>query len=145
MDADDAPTSRWQSIRDRLQSAGVAAPAQIASAGTIVQGDPEEGRPRVGIWLWPDNESPGELENFVASMIPGADSVWPLAQDYIARIPEGDRKFASGKVLRAEVYAWLAARKEPRQMGSAINAHDLDINVERCQTFLSWLRELFGE
>ena len=107
-------------MRDRLDKAGVGVPSAIHPDGTIIEENLEEGLPRIGVWLWPDNESPGELENFVASMIPGADSVWPLAQDYIARIPEGDRKFASGKVLRAEVYAWLAARKEPRQMGSAI-------------------------
>ena len=82
--------------------------------------------PRVGIWLMPDNQSLGELEDFVAQMIPDNDPVWPLSQDYISRIPEEHREFAENKTSTAEVYAWLATREDPRQMGAAIGARDLE-------------------
>ena len=76
--------------------------------------------PRVGIWLMPNNKVPGELEEFVASMIPDGDPVWPLAKDYVDRIPTKHRKFSDRKILRAKVHSWLATRTEPRKMGAAI-------------------------
>ena len=92
----------------------------------------------------PDNVSSGELEDFVVQMIPSNDVVWPLSQAYIDKIPEADRKFAKGKIQRAKVHAWLAAREHPRRMGSAIGVGDLDINVEVSKKFVTWLRELFS-
>ena len=52
---------------------------------------------RIGIWLMPDNRSTGELEDFVGSMIPSADPVWPRAEAFIDGIPPSDRKFAPSK------------------------------------------------
>ena len=92
----------------------------------------------------PGNYSDGELEDFVAGMIPPADPVWPLAEQYIDGIPEEHRKFSEGKIVRAKVHAWLAARGRPRQMGTAIEAGDLDTNVAQAQAFIEWLRNLFG-
>ncbi len=93
----------------------------------------------------PDNVSPGELEDFVAQMIPGTDPVWPLSQDYIEGIPPKDRRFAEGKTLRAKVHAWLATREDPRQMGSAIGAGDLQVDGDLCKRFICWLKRLFGQ
>ena len=100
--------------------------------------------PRVGIWLMPDNQSLGELEDFVAQMIPDNDPVWPLSQDYIDRIPEEHREFNENKTSTAEVYAWLATREDPRQMGAAIGTRDLDIDGDLCTRFTAWLDMLFG-
>ena len=134
--------SRWQAVADKLRSAGIQQPpATPARNGTIID---VVGKPRVGVWLMPDNASCGELENFFADMIPPGDPVWPLSKAYIGGIPEKHRKFAQGKILRAKVHAWLAARKKPRPMGLAIKARDLDVNVANSREFLAWLRRLFG-
>ena len=140
VDANDSVESRWQAVSGSLAEAGIRLPAAPEQSGTIVDGEP-----RVGIWLMPHNQSPGELEDFVEKMIPPADLVWPRAQSYIDGIPESDRKFAPGKILRARVHAWLAAREEPRQMGQAVMARDLNVDVAICQEFLCWLRRLFHE
>ncbi len=139
MDANDDLYARWRSVVGRLRDANIQPPNAPAPNGTII-----EGNPRVGVWLMPDNKSPGELEDFVERMIPCDDTVWPLSQDYIDRIPKADRKFAEGKTLRAKVHAWLAAREHPRRMGSAIGAGDLDADVEVSKRFTGWLRELFA-
>lgn len=143
-DANDDIDARWQAVADRIRRAGlgIEPPTHPDPAGTII---PEAARrPRVGIWLMPDNWSPGEIEDFVAAMIPPDDSVWPLAQEYIDGIPEADRKFKDGKAQRARVHAWLAAREEPRRMGLAVGAGDLDVNVPLCQSFADWLQRLFA-
>ena len=144
-DANDEIANRWASITnatresERLRLANVELPARPVPNGAVI-----ECHPRVGIWLMPDNRSPGELEDFVAKMIPSKDTVWPLAQNYIDGIPAADRKFAEGKIPRAKVHAWLAARESPRQMGTAIRACDLDTKVALCQSFADWLRRLFA-
>ena len=140
VDANDDLRSRWQAVTDRLRSAGIQPPADPAPGGTIIDVDD---KPRVGVWLMPDNESPGELEDFIARMIPPGDPVWPLSEAYIDDIPEEFRRFAQGKIPRAKVHAWLAARERPRPMGSAIAAGDLDTNAANSLGFLEWLRKLF--
>ena len=138
VDANDNLQSRWQAVEGRLQAAGITLPAGPAVGGTII-----DGRPRVGVWLMPDNESPGELEDFIAEMIPSGDPVWPLSETYIDSIPENHRKFAAGKILRAKVHAWLAARERPRPMGLAIGTRDLKTDGTDTQRFVDWLRKLF--
>ena len=142
LDADDHPSNRWNSVSDRLRSAGIRAPGTPDPNGTIIS--PAAGTPRIGVWMMHDNQSPGELEDFVATMVPDGDPVWPLSRDYIDGIPVGDRKFASGKTLRARIHAWLAARDRPRQMGAAIEALDLDIDGDLCTRFTDWLGRLFA-
>ena len=145
VDANNNVASRWQAVRDKLRKVGVELPATIDSTGAIIEGDPGVGRPCVGVWLMPDNTLPGELEDFVAAMIPKDDRVWPLSQGYVGDIPEDHRKFTPGKTRRAEVHAWLAVRKDPRLMGVAIRARDLDVDGPGCRSFVDWLRRLFRE
>ncbi len=141
VDADTDPDAQWRSVSDRLQTLRITAPSSPHPDGTII--DDVDGMPRIGVWLMPDNQSPGELEDFVAQMIPGGDPVWPLSQDYIDGIPVRDRKFTHRKTLRAKIYAWLASREDPCQMGLAIRALDLDIDGDLCTRFSNWLNRLF--
>ena len=137
-DANNFPDRRWQAIANRLRKANIEPPPALEPDGTVI-----EGTPRVGIWLMPDNRLTGELENFIEQLIPADDRVWPLAQTYIDGIPEADRKFSAGKIERARIHAWLAARKEPRKMGASIGYGDLDATVPLAMSFTAWLRRLF--
>ncbi len=145
VDANDDREARWRAVTDRLRNEGVQVPTTIPAEGVIIEQMPQERLPRVGVWLMPDNASAGELEDFVAAMIPEGDPVWPRSKGYVADIPEGDRKFTEGKTRRAEVHAWLAVREAPRRMGAAIGTQDLAVDVPVCRTFVDWLRRLFGE
>ena len=138
-DANTHPRQRWQEIIEQLRRVGVDPPPQIEPAGAIVQHSP-----KVGIWLMPDNEEPGQLEDFIEKLIPQGDPVWPRARHYIDEIPVADRKFTPNKVSRAQIHAWLATRAEPRKMGTAIRALDLDANAPVAEGLVGWLRELFG-
>ena len=89
----------------------------------------------------PDNGSPGELEDFVQTMLPKGDPVWPSAEAYIDGIAEEHRKFGK-KVLRAKVHAWTATRKQPGLMGAAIREGDLEIDGAPVGKFADWLRQV---
>lgn len=142
VDANENPVGRWQAVARQLQHAGFDPPPNAAREGTVIDGS--HGRPRVGIWLMPDNVAAGQLEDFIRELIPEGDLVLPRASDYIEDIPEGERKFKPQKIQGAIVHAWLAAREEPRKMGTAIRARDLDANAVPAEEFVAWLRRLFG-
>ena len=137
-DANDDPGGRWDAISHRLREAEVEPPKTQPPDGTIL-----DGRPRVGVWLMPNNQKSGELEDFVQEMIPSCDPAWPLAKGYIRDIPTKARKFSAKKRSRAELHAWLATRKEPGLMGSAIERKDLQTDGLLCSAFLAWIENLF--
>ena len=139
-DGNDSPDRRWQSISDELGQAECHVPGALCDNGTVFDGPRGI---RVGVWLMPDNQRGGELEDFVAAMIPGDDPTWPRAQHYIDGIPVAERRFNPRKLTRAHVHAWLATRREPRPMGTAITARDLRHDAPIATTFVGWLRELF--
>lgn len=136
IDANNSFDARWQAVRDRLLSANVDVPDALDPKGLII-----EGIPRIGVWVMPDNSQEGQLEDFVASMIPQDDSVWPLAQQYVESIPEPDRP---STMITAQVHAWLAARSKPRPMGTAIIAGDFNTRVPQVVDLIEWLRRLFN-
>lgn len=142
LDANDDPEARWTSIRDRLSKVGVTLPEGPGPHGTIA--DDAGDLPRVGIWLMPDNVSPGALEHFVERMIPSDDAVWPLSRQYIEGIPEEHRRFKKSHSQKAKIHAWLAARETPGLlMGTAISSEDLQLDGDLVEKFVAWLQELF--
>ena len=137
-DAHDDPEARWNALRHRLADQHLNLPERPDPNGTVI-----DGSPRIGIWLWPDNQEPGELENFVEAMVPRRDGVWPLAQGYVDGIPEPERKFPPGKTLKAQLHAWLATRQTPGRMGSSIGTGELEVDGPLAERFADWLRRLF--
>ncbi len=147
VDADTIPLQNWHRVRNQIRSAQRSVspiPAQPNTAETVIPENTATGSPRVGIWIMPDNVSLGELEDFVAEMIAADDRVWPLARRYVDQIPLSERRFADNKALRAKIYAWLATREDPRQMGLAVRTQDLEVTGPLSQTFVAWLNRLFG-
>ena len=138
VDANDDLNARWNAVVARLKEENIEISGSRSPSGSIV-----ESTPRVGIWLMPDNRTPGELEDFVTEMIPDDDPIWPRARRYIDGIPEADRKFSEKKIPRARIHAWLATREDPRRMGAAIGARDLRVDGVLSTKFAEWLRRLF--
>ena len=137
-DANDDPEARWNALRHRLADQHFDLPERPDPNGPVI-----DGSPRIGIWLWPDNQEPGELENFVEAMVPRRDGVWPLAQAYVDGIPEPERRFPLGKTLKAQLHAWLATRRTPGRMGSSIGTGELEVDGPLAERFADWLRRLF--
>lgn len=143
LDANDSISDRWADVAGRLEEAGITGvPDGPEPGGVCLEGSAR--LPRVGIWVMPDNASTGELEDFVSSMVPADDPVWPLSESYIDGIPADIRQFSEKKAHRATVYAWAATREQPGRMGAAIKAGDLEVDGELAGRFLKWLERLFG-
>ena len=64
VDANDDQEARWQAVTERLGRVDVPFPSRVDPVGTIIGANNQIKRPRIGVWLMPDNVSPGELPVF---------------------------------------------------------------------------------
>lgn len=146
VDADREDNPSWPKINFRLTESNICVPPIPDPTGIVIPATDQ--RPKVGIWLMPDNQSEGELEDLVIDMIHDGDLVWPMSVKYIDQIvgkfDQKQRKFSDRKTNRAKLYAWLATCKQPPHIGAAIRAGDIDLTTDRCQSFVDWLLRLYG-
>ncbi|MDQ2903108.1 MAG: DUF3226 domain-containing protein [Ktedonobacteraceae bacterium] len=141
VDADTDLPARWQSLRDKLMRSGYRVPDDPESGGTIIE-QPE--LPTIGIWLMPDNTIRGMLEDFMSSLIPEGDTLWPMAQDIVLEVVAKERRFPQTQEMKAKMHTWLAWQEEPgKPMGQAITKRYLDANAPQAQQLIKWIRKLF--
>ena len=147
IDADTKISKRWQSIRNLITKFGYQdVPNQPDPAGTIL--DPPAGTllplPRLGVWIMPDNETNGTLEDFLRFLVPQPNILFDHAKCSVAAIPEGERRFKSLDEPKAIIHTWLAWQEEPgRPFGTAITARFLDPYVPEVDVLVDWLKRLF--
>lgn len=146
IDADTNVAARWQSLRDRLTGIGYqSVPDSPAADGTIIDPPPGTLLPRVGIWIMPDNQTKGILEDFLRFLIPVGSQLFGHVTSSVATIPESDLRFGDLAKPKALIHTWLAWQKEPgKAMGTAITARYLDPNVAQVDVLVSWLKRLFN-
>lgn len=145
IDADTEISDRWKSIRNRIVSVGFQnVPDQPAPDGTIL--DPPAGTylPRLGVWVMPNNQTSGILEDFLHFLVPQPNILFDHARDSVAAIPEGERRFKQLYEPKAVIHTWLAWQEDPgRPFGTAITANFLDPNVQEAGVLADWLKRLF--
>ena len=139
VDADEDFSSRWDQVKARLSDAGCTnIPASAPKEGLVVE---VPDGPKVGVWIMPDNASPGMLEDFTLRLIPADDPVLPLVRAFVDSIPENIRPFSPQHTAKVLVHSWLALRANPgKPLGLAITFHYLDPNSPHCELFCRWLR-----
>jgi hypothetical protein len=145
IDADTDVASRWRSLRDRLVGLGYeGVPDNPAPDGTIIDPPDKKLLPRVGIWLMPDNQSKGILEDFLRFLVPEGARLFEHVKSSVAAIPEGERRFSQLAEPKAVIHTWLAWQEEPgKPLGTAITARYLDPDVAQVDVLVSWLNRLF--
>lgn len=150
LDADLNLSGKWMALRDRLQKRGYRnIPTAPTSGGTIVR---NEGLPDVGIWLMPNNELPGELEDFLAMLVPNRQTnrLWNKAESCVNEIlqmeslPDNEQRFPAQDRSKALLHTWLAWQKEPgKPPGQAIWARYFDADAADALVLMQWIRTLF--
>src|ERR1035437_10227070 len=93
IDADTDLPARWDSLKHRLTTAGYPdVPDQPAPAGTILTPPPATTLPRVGVWIMPDNQTRGILEDFLRFLVPPGSGLFTHVQSSVAGVsPAGKR------------------------------------------------------
>ncbi len=147
IDADTNIADRWKSIRNRITDADVGyqnVPSQPDPDGTIL--DPPAGTllPRLGVWIMPNNQISGILEDFLRFLVPQPNILFDHAKASVAAIPEGERRFKQLAEPKAVIHTWLAWQEESGfPFGKAITARFLDPNVPEVDVLAAWLKRLF--
>lgn len=142
IDANASLPNRWAQLQGRAANEGVGLPDSPHPEGTIVSGR----RPgsRIGVWLMPDNTSPGTLDSFLTRLVPADDPCWAYADEAAiearrrgARCPEKDH-------LKSQLHTWLAWQAEPGlPFGTALRAEVFQHDTEDALRFVAWFHRLF--
>jgi hypothetical protein len=148
-DADHPPEvgfdKRWQRLTAPLREAGyrVPSPPVRRSLGTVV-GHPD-GLPSVGLWIMPDHQSDGALEDMIAGCVTDGRQSQLLqhAERTVDALP--DRLFGSSQRSKAAVYSWLAWQRRPGLgLSMAADAEIIDETVDPLRGMLGWLERTFA-
>ena len=140
------PAARWEAIRHRLRpkfSDNVLNAATLDTSGILLQ---EEGKPVVGVWIMPDNQSNGYLEHFLAELADRSDDLWKHAESSIETLTSQHfcRFDARTRQQKALLHTWLAWQKEPgRPFGVAMQAGYLNPTAPAARLFLDWMKRTF--
>lgn len=119
-------------------------PVDPTRDGTILEPPAQTLLPRIGIWIMPDNQTNGILEDFLRFLVPQEGALFQHVQSSVSTIPKADRRFSSLAEPKAIIHTWLAWQKDPgKPLGTAITARFLDPNVAQVDVLVSWLNRLF--
>ena len=143
LDANGDPGGTWQSVVSRLASVGVQVPRAIPASGFV--GESKEFAARVGVWIMPDNQRSGALEDFLKDLIRQGDRLIAHAEDSTGEARMRGARFGESSTKKAVLHAWLAWQKTPGlPYGSAIRARYLRIDSEAARQFVAWFGHLIG-
>lgn len=157
VDADEAPDSRWLSLRSRLEDLIPVLPSTLPSGGLVLE-IPSGGVPvnsrlrRFGIWMMPDNGAQGMLETFLLSLRSEAD---PAMFSHVERATDCARElgelnptsnvFKRAHRDKALVHTWLAWHGDPpgRQLHQAVKERLFDATCAAAVPFVAWFKRVF--
>ena len=140
--------SRWDAICNQLAKEGYEdLPKSHETNGSVIELLAVGGRKpiRFGVWIMPNNQTEGMLEDFVANMIHKNDEALSLVDPFLSSIPETKWRFKDIHRAKARVHTWLAVSERPgRPMGQAIKADSrLNANHAVVEPFLGWIQRVF--
>ena len=146
LDADDRLEDRWTALCQRVAQAGLSLPQAPIKIGTEVNGlFPGS---KLGVWVMPDNATPGELEHFLLRLIPEDDPCKDFASEVAeaAREKYAGQRCSSDKHTKSHIYTWLAWQRIPGlPFGTALNQSLLGHDTPTALAFADWFHRLFPE
>ncbi len=142
LDANSDPTSRWIQVRNRARRAELDLPDSPHPDGTIIPGQ----RPgsRIGVWLMPNNTSPGALEDFLGGLVPQGHPIWAYADEATMGARQRGARCRQKDHAKSVLHTWLAWQEEPGlPFGTALKAGFFEKDSEDALRFVAWFRRLF--
>jgi hypothetical protein len=137
----DATEGRWAQLTNKISPHGYTIPPTPDPNGTILEGD--DAKPRIGVWIMPDNADQGMLEDFLLPGVPpGGVEVAKEAVELAKK-----KKVATFKDVhhsKAVIHTYLAWQDEPgRPLGLSVTSKLLSAETPASKRFVAWLRKLF--
>jgi hypothetical protein len=145
IDADLSLTNRWAQVVGILAANGISPPPVPDRKGLVMSVAGPSRLERFGLWIMPDNQSPGALEDFLQRLVPVGDKCWTHADSSTrqARVLGGPLKEKDQS--KGAIHTWLAWQDPPGQpFGTALNASVLRHDSPEALAFMAWFMRLFG-
>jgi hypothetical protein len=142
IDADTDLISQWNRLRTILTQIGYKIPEDLPTNGLIYN---EEEYIKIGVWIMPNNNLNGMLEDFLSFLAPVDDKLMPIIREHLNSIEEMQlNKYKNVHKSKALIHSWLAVQEAPgTPLGLSITKRYLTTDVEVCKLFIDWLKELF--
>ncbi len=158
LDIDISLSSRWQAVRERLDTVGIVCNNECPISGFISR---KPGYPKpCGVWLMPDCKTDFQkMEDLCRTLVPPDHPVWPHVESSVAaaaslidtiNITIGDEssrwdRFRDVDKIKSEINTWLSWQARPGcPLGTAINAKILSSDSVQAKDFLRWMGSLYG-
>ena len=134
---------RWTQAKEALARIDITLPQFPSVEGVIVPGIFPDWR--VGAWLMPDNQSRGQIEDFLAKLIPSGDPCWDYAQEATNQAMKLGARVSHTDVSKANIHTWLAWQENPGvPFGTALTARYFSVNSPEALRLVHWFRQLFS-
>ena len=149
IDADENILDRWRNIENIFIKSGYENVPPLARSGVVFYDNDVMDLPKIGIWIMPDNNLSGNLEDFIRTLIPESDDLIGIAEETIEDlISHKLNRFSSNKKSKAIIHTWLAWQEQPGMpLGRAITHRLLDKNyltdTKKANNFINWLQRMF--
>lgn len=143
IDADEDIRKRWQSLTSILQDIGYKVPEMPDTLGTIIT---SEHLPKFGVWLMPNNQENGMLEDFINYLVPENDELMSYVEEVLRKIEEkGLQKYKTNHKIKAKIHTWLSWQESPgTPLGQAITKSYLNPHHDLCKQFVNWINKLYN-
>lgn len=148
VDADTNPDGRLQRFVQIMEDSGRYKEGRskfLPKDGLVLDGA-DGVAARLGLWVMPDNQSYGMLEDLLAPMAKTAfPELMAAAENALADIERrGIQRYTSAHRPKAMIHTYLAWQKDPgRTLSCAIAKHYLDAKSENARLFMNWIDRLF--
>lgn len=143
IDADSEIKDRWKSISTLLSLQGFTIPENIPLEGLILK---DNSGFKIGVWIMPNNNENGMLEDFISFLVPKEDKILPIVNDTLKAIEnQGLNQYSLIHKSKATIHSWLSLQSDPgTPMGLGITKRYLTTDEETCLKLVNWLKELYG-
>lgn len=135
-DGEAGKPDRWLSVRGVLRGAGLSTDEEPQPLGLRL----EVPWGRIGVWLMPDNVSPGTLETFLRRLLPAHPSpLWKHAMASTTDAAAQGAPYRQADSEKATLHTWLAWQDPPgNPYGTALEAGAFDVNEATATAFVDW-------
>lgn len=142
IDADAQLQLRWNSIKNTLKDIGFDIPDDLPAEGLI---STKQNGQKVGLWIMPNNNLNGMLEDFIAFLVPPDDKLMPIVNATLETIEkEKINNYPPIHKSKAAIHTWLSWQEDPgTPLGLSITKKYLTTDKDICISLINWLKLLF--